>query len=86
MPDLSYGSQDRKLVTDCVMIYCGVYMFTTNVFGFTLCVGPSMLPTIDSAGELAFIDRFSYKFDIKDYKIGDVVISKSMDDPRKSKK
>lgn len=59
-------------------------MFTTNVLGFTLCVGPSMLPTIDTAGELVLIDRLSYKLDLRDYKIGDVVISKSMDDPNKS--
>ena len=79
------GSPARTVVVEFLMIYSGVYVFTSNVVGFTLCVGPSMLPTIDQNGELAFIDRFNYKFARKDYKVGDVVISDSMDDPNKSK-
>ena len=79
------GSPARTVVVEFLIIYSGVYIFTSNVVGFTLCVGPSMLPTIDQNGELAFIDRFNYKFGRKDYKVGDVVISDSMDDPNKSK-
>lgn len=78
------GSPERQLVADFAITFGGVYLFMTSVVGITICVGPSMLPTIDAAGELAFVDRLSYKLDMKDYKIGDVVISKSMDDPRKS--
>ncbi len=68
-----------------VMIFGGTIFFTDNVLGFTLCVGPSMIPTIDPEGELTLIDRFSYKFMKKDYQKNDIVISLAMDDPKKSK-
>ena len=69
-----------------VVIGCGVYTFTTTVCGFSICIGPSMEPTIDTKGELTFIDRFSYMFLNKPYKIDDVVISNSMNDENKSKR
>lgn len=72
-------------IRDFAMVFGTVYLFTNYVVGFTVCVGPSMIPTIDPRGELAFINRLSYKVAGRKYKTNDVVISKSMDDPHKSK-
>lgn len=68
-----------------MVIFGCMTAFLDNILGFTLCVGPSMMPTIDPRGELTLIDRVSYKFGKKDYEKNDVVISIAMDDPRKSK-
>ena len=85
IPTFQKGSQARKTLIEFSVIYCGVFFFTSNIYGFTMCVGPSMLPTIDTEGEFVIIEKFPYVFNLKDYKIGDVVISRSMDDPSKSK-
>ena len=73
-----------QVIVEASVTFLGVHLFLNNVYGFTLCVGPSMIPTIDPAGELALIERLPYKFG-KEYKVGDVVISGSMDDINKSK-
>lgn len=70
---------------ETAVTFFGVQFFLYNVYGLTICVGPSMIPTIDPAGELALIERLPYKMNIKEYKVGDVVISESMDDKNKSK-
>ena len=68
-----------------VIIFGCTVAFTDNVLSFTICVGPSMIPTIHPEGELTLIDRFSYKLMKKDYQKNDVVISMAMDNPKKSK-
>lgn len=80
-PHLMNGQELRAFV---IIFGCTV-AFTDNVLGFTICVGPSMIPTIDPEGELTLIDRFSYKIARKDYRTDDVVISLAMDNPKKSK-
>jgi signal peptidase I len=71
-----------------VAIYGLVASINHYVVGLTVCVGPSMKPTIDEEGEVALINRISYKGPAKwrkNYKKDDVVISLSMNDPSKSK-
>lgn len=69
-------------------IYAGVLVFASNVYGFTVCVGPSMLPTIDQDGELALVELWPYRLPKacrKEYERNDIIISRSKDDPGKSK-
>lgn len=62
-----------------ILSFCFVYTHYDLLIGFSLCRGPSMLPTID--GNLVFIDKFSYRVLSNDYKVGDVVISICKEDP-----
>jgi signal peptidase I len=55
--------------------FLGVLHVTTNYgINFTLCIGPSMMPTFREEGDVCLIDTFSYAFGLKEYKKGDVVI------------
>jgi hypothetical protein len=69
-------------------VYGLVHNLNENIIGLTTCVGPSMTPTIDENRQVVIVDRMSYKLPDnwrKDYERNDVVISLSMDNPRKSK-
>jgi signal peptidase I len=85
IPPFHQGSPARTAAVEFVLVYTGAYLFTSNVYGVTVCVGPSMIPTFHEGGELAIIDRISYKFNLAEYKVGDVVISQGVDDPSISK-
>lgn len=55
-----------------------VYCFQHYIGEVTMCLGPSMLPTLNVSGDLVFLDRFTPYF--KKYEIGQVVIAKSVRD------
>jgi hypothetical protein len=80
LPSFEKGSQGRRLLIEFVTVYTGLSLTFSHM---TICVGPSMIPTINPEGELAFIDRFLLVSG--DYKVDDVVISKNVTDPSKSK-
>ncbi|KAJ8600956.1 hypothetical protein CTAYLR_006311 [Chrysophaeum taylorii] len=48
------------------------------VVEISMCCGPSMLPTLNAAGDIVLMDRISHRFDR--IKTGDVVICKSPTD------
>ena len=70
---------------DVVVSFCFIHTVMDYGFTGTFCVGPSMSPTLESTGEFALIDRFSYKVLGREYMKGDVVISTSKSDPNKRK-
>ncbi len=57
--------------------YCGgLYITVNHVVFCTLCIGPSMIPSIDERGEFALVDVFDYKFRKKKFLRGDIIISR----------
>lgn len=73
-----------NFMTEIALTFSVVHTFSYLVIGFSFCNGPSMLPTLDQDNQLVFIDKFSYRVLLKDYKVGDVVISTSKENPFKS--
>ncbi len=69
---------------DLVKTFAVVNLGMTYGYSFSICVGPSMLPTISERGDIVFIDHISYIIFRKDYKRGDVVISVSPNDPHRA--
>ena len=56
--------------------FVGIFHVLSNYgVNVTFCVGPSMMPTINPAGNLVLIDSFNYRLRGAPYKNGDVVIS-----------
>jgi len=74
-----------RYITDFFTTFCVVHTVTQLGLGYSICIGPSMLPTLDKDGQLVLIDKFSYKVLGTDYKVGDVVVSRAKEDPSKSK-
>lgn len=74
-----------RYVTDFITTFCVIHTVTQLGIGYSICVGPSMLPTLDKDGQIVLIDKFSYKVLCADYKVGDVVVSRAKEDPSKSK-
>ena len=62
-----------------VQFVCIMHVMQTYCFDVTMCVGPSMLPTINSAGDIVLIDRMTHR--LRDLVVGDVVLAKSPSDP-----
>lgn len=72
-----------KFAVDGLLGYCIFFTFTDHILGITLCLGPSMLPTLEEKGSLCLVDRFSLRFRDYEYQVGDVVISTCKTDPNK---
>eukprot|EP01025_Chloroclados_australasicus_P008626 TRINITY_DN13120_c0_g1_i1.p2 TRINITY_DN13120_c0_g1~~TRINITY_DN13120_c0_g1_i1.p2 ORF type:complete len:223 (-),score=7.97 TRINITY_DN13120_c0_g1_i1:329-997(-) len=70
-------SQDLQTI---IKAYCALHVFVIYVAELTICVGPSMLPTLGSR-TLAIVDHTSLWFG--DVEVGDVVLARSPDNPRK---
>ena len=62
-----------------VQFVCIMHVMQTYAFDVTMCVGPSMLPTINSAGDIVLIDRMTHR--LRDVVVGDVVLAKAPSDP-----
>lgn len=67
------------------VLFTGGLFVVTFVGNFTLCMGPSMEPTLNTDGGLVYVDIWSHKVLQKAYKPGDVVIAKHPEDQGKSK-
>eukprot|EP00048_Salpingoeca_helianthica_P006152 m.95439 g.95439 ORF g.95439 m.95439 type:complete len:240 (+) comp13896_c0_seq3:186-905(+) len=60
-------------------LYCWAMLFTDYVGGFTFCFGPSMLPTVNTRGDIFLTERISIY--TKKLKRGDVVLAISPRNP-----
>lgn len=65
----------KLLILDVIRFFGCFHIITTYICGISLCVGPSMLPTLRVGGDLVFIDKLSHKLLNRPYEKGDVVIS-----------
>lgn len=72
---LSFGGQ-------VVQFVCIMHVMQTYVFDVTMCVGPSMLPTINSAGDIVLVDRMTHR--LRNLEVGDVVLAKAPSDPNQT--
>eukprot|EP00514_Thraustochytrium_sp_LLF1b_P003205 CAMPEP_0184512354 /NCGR_PEP_ID=MMETSP0198_2-20121128/2832_1 /TAXON_ID=1112570 /ORGANISM="Thraustochytrium sp., Strain LLF1b" /LENGTH=136 /DNA_ID=CAMNT_0026902365 /DNA_START=84 /DNA_END=493 /DNA_ORIENTATION=+ len=59
-----------------------LYVVNTYVFEVTMCVGPSMLPTFSTAGDIVLVERISPMADL--IKNDDIVIAVSPTNPRQT--
>ncbi len=64
----------KLLILDVIRFFGCFHIITTYVCGITLCIGPSMLPTLREKGDFVFIDKWSHKILNIPYQRGDVVI------------
>lgn len=82
-----FQSMDKKEVTGQIKEVIGIvavfHCIGYYAFNFTLCVGPSMIPTFKKEGNLAIVDLFSYRVRGENYKKGDVVICICPTDPKR---
>eukprot|EP00732_Lithocolla_globosa_P008100 Lithocolla_globosa_v1_NODE_11134_length_533_cov_2.514644.p1 type:complete len:145 gc:universal NODE_11134_length_533_cov_2.514644:491-57(-) len=61
----------------CVGVFLTVKFVTHFLFDITSCLGPSMLPTFNSSGDVVLIDLISVRQ--KKFQAGDVVVAYSLD-------
>lgn len=59
---------------------CSLNVFTNHVCEVHQCLGPSMLPTFNVAGDILLLEHISNKF--WGIKVGDVVMARSPTNPR----
>ena len=69
---------------DFAVVYGVFHVITQYGVNYTICVGPSMIPTLNEKGDFVLIDVFSYRMLNKDYRVGDVVICVCPYDPDKT--
>lgn len=69
---------------DFAVVYGVFHVITQYGVNYTICVGPSMIPTLNEKGDFVLIDVFSYRILDKEYHVGDVVISVCPYDPDKT--
>ena len=69
---------------DFAVVYGVFHVITQYGVNYTICVGPSMIPTLNEKGDFVLIDVFSYRLLNKDYRVGDVVICVCPYDPDKT--
>lgn len=62
---------------EVIVMYSAMVTTANHLISPTICIGPSMIPTINPKGEVALVDVYSYKYDGKVYERGDVVIARS---------
>lgn len=81
----TFFKESLETVADVVKAVAVFTIVTDHFYGFTICVGPSMLPTINLSGEVLLFDIMSYKALNKHYQPGDVVICTCPYDRNRSK-
>ena len=74
----------NELAWEVVQVVSILHVVTHYGVNGTLCIGPSMMPTLREDGDLVLIDRFSYALLQKRYKNDDVVICICPYDPKKT--
>ncbi len=75
----------KKFARDFVIIAGAFHVVGTYFYSLTICVGPSMIPTFDTNGDLVIVDKFSYVVKGERFRNGDVVIAECPTDKYKSK-
>ncbi len=73
----------RIIAMDVAKFMAFYHLAASYVLNFTLCIGPSMMPTLKQDGDIVLIDLMSYKILGKEYAKGDVVVSICPTDPKK---
>lgn len=74
----------KEAIVDSIAVFVFFHVFAEHVIGGSLCVGPSMLPTLREEGDVVLIDRISAWFWSRRYQKNDVVISICPYDPNKA--
>jgi signal peptidase I len=69
-----------SIAVDSFKLFVVINFGLSYGYSFSVCVGPSMLPTICEKGDVVFIDHISFTFFEKNYNGGDVVICTSPHD------
>ncbi|CAI5463610.1 unnamed protein product [Closterium sp. Yama58-4] len=59
---------------------CCYHVFTNYVMDVTMCMGPSMLPTLNAAGDVVLLEHITPA--LHALKPGDIVVAKSPSNPR----
>lgn len=65
----------RQMLWSAAKVLGVLHLATTYVGNVTLCIGPSMIPTFKTNGDLVYVDMFSSKILNRGFKKGDVVIA-----------
>ena len=79
-----YAKNGLRFATEVFQTFGIMHLGFTYGYSFSYCQGPSMLPTINTTGDIVLIDHFSYHFRGKEFQRGDVIISTSPDDRNKN--
>ena len=74
-----FESQPVQIVSGVLQFAAIMYCVQTYVIDTTMCIGPSMLPTFNSAGDIVLINRFSHRY--RPVKLNDVIVAKSPSNP-----
>mmetsp|Transcript_24092 Transcript_24092/g.37817 ORF Transcript_24092/g.37817 Transcript_24092/m.37817 type:complete len:184 (+) Transcript_24092:33-584(+) len=61
---------------------CLLHCFHEHVLDVTICIGPSMLPTFNTEGDVVLVEFFSTR--LQKLKSGDVVVAKSPTNPKQT--
>mmetsp|Transcript_8797 Transcript_8797/g.19311 ORF Transcript_8797/g.19311 Transcript_8797/m.19311 type:complete len:279 (-) Transcript_8797:67-903(-) len=80
-PSFKEGSESRQALKESTFLFLALCGVDNYGVGIQKCSGPSMLPTLPITDEFVFLSIFPYVFLGQDYKVGDVVISKSKEGP-----
>ena len=68
------------VVGGVVQLLAITYCIQNYLVDITMCVGPSMLPTLNSAGDIVLINRFLHRYRAVEY--NDIVVAKSPSNPQ----
>lgn len=81
---IPWQSISSEAVGRCFLVVkfaCLIHVTNNYVFGVALVHGPSMLPALNSSGDVLLVDKLSTH--LGDISFGDVVLLQSPEDPRK---
>ena len=80
------SARTRSSVTTLVKYVAAAYLVREHIAEFTICVGPSMMPTFDPNGEVALVERMFLTTTLRNRPIqkGDVVIARSVQNAKQS--
>ncbi|KAJ1500419.1 hypothetical protein HMI54_009940 [Coelomomyces lativittatus] len=67
--------------TSLLLVQLGafVHVFNSHIAEVTMCIGPSMLPTLNMYGDFVLVNKLAPRF--RDFDLGDIVVAKSMNHP-----
>lgn len=76
------GQASRTLTTS-IKLFCTVHLFYHHCYEIRDTFGPSMLPTLNIAGDWCLIDKLRYSFG-RNLKVGDLVMAGKPGQPETS--
>jgi mitochondrial inner membrane protease subunit 1 len=69
-----------RYVGEVVSLTCAWHLLSENVAELTMCVGPSMLPTLHVQGDVVVVEHVTARY--RPLRLGDVVVARSPGNPR----